>query len=381
MSLSPIARQIRTRLLPHLLLLGALIPIMALSACTKAQAKVDKPAEPVVKTIAVRAVAIHPRDIHQTIDYIGTVRFRDEVKVSARVGGTIGQQLIATGATVEKDTTLTHIETPELTMRLRGAKAELRRLKTQESHACSIAATDKKLVDRGALTQARANASQTSCDSARHAVAAATSKRDEITLSIGHTTLNSTSSGLLLQWLKETGETVGPGHPVIIIGAGPKEVEVQVTERDIAKGVLVGTTARISTVSGTEIPATVDRISPMAKGPGRHVAVRLLLDRSLAALPSGSALNVRFVLQSELATTSVPARALINAKGTQKAIFVAQDGVASKRTVEVGIAENGWVAITPPLEPGALVVTTNLGMLSDGASIMAVQDSTEHTQQ
>lgn len=345
------------------------------ASCGPRDGETTAPPEPqAAALVAVRTVVVQPRDLRETLDYVGTVRFRDESKVSARVGGTLAEQLVPEGAQVAAGQAVARVEMPELGARLRGVAAELERLEALRAQACTVSATDGALAGQQALPQAKADASAASCAAARHGVDAARAKRDELRLSVGYTNPSASAQALVLRWLAEPGEAVAPGRPLVLLGSGAKELEAGVTVADLLRGIRVGQTVRVAAPGGTRADSEVLRVAPMASGAGRHVAVRVGLAPELGGLPVGAAVDLRFVVQEERGAAAVPIRAVLHAAGGQPTIFVVEDGRAARRVVSTGISEGGWVAVTAGLALGAEVVTTNLGMLSDGAAVMAVRE-------
>ncbi len=329
---------------------------------------------PSAGVIAVRTVAVQPRDLRATFDYVGTVRYHSESKVSARVGGTLAERLVVEGAEVVARQAVARVDVPELRTRLRSVAAEIERAEALARQSCTVSETDGRLASQDALPEAKAEASAASCAAARHAVDAVRAKRDELRLTVGHTRPRATAHSTVLRWLAEPGEAVAPGRPLLLLGAGAKEIEAQVTAADLLRGVRVGQSVLVGTPGADSSEGTVLRIAPMASGAGRHVAVRIALPATLERLPAGAAVDLRFVSGETTGALAVPARALLDSRGARATLFVAEKGRASRRVVRTGISEGGWVAVTPPLAPGAEVITTNLGLLADDAPILAVRE-------
>lgn len=330
------------------------------------------------RPIAVRSLEVHRRDVHETIDYVGTIRYRREVKVGARIAGTLEKIVVAEGDIVASEALLATIETPELRDKLRGTAAETRRLVVQQKQACRAAGADRSLAEQDFVPRMRANASEASCEALREAVNAARSRRAEVRTSLGFSEVRASTPGVVLDLIVEPGEIVGPGRPLLLLGTGPKEIEAQVSDEDLLRGVGVGTKALIS-AAGAEraLRAEVSRIAPIATGPGRHVAVRLTLPPELDILPPGVALDVRFIVREERGASPVPLRALHRTDEGEDAVYVLREDRASLRRLTRGITERGWVTLHPPLEEGTVVVTSNLGMVRDGALLLAIPERSD----
>lgn len=327
------------------------------------------------RPIAVRSIEVRRRDVHETIDYVGTIRYRREVKVGARIAGTLREILVVEGDIVGGDALLATIETPELQDRLRGAAAEIHRLAAQCDQACRAARADRSLAEQDVLPRLRAAASDANCEALRQGVNAARSRRAEVRTSLGFTEVRASNPGVVLDLMVEPGEVVGPGRPLLLQGTGPKEIEVQVSDEDLLRGVEIGTNTLIRAAgSDRYFRAAVARVAPIATGPGRHVAVRIALPPELGLLPPGVAVDVRFIVAEERGASPVPLRALHRTASGGDAIYVLYQGRASVRPLSRGITERGWITVHPPLEEGTIVVTSNLGMVRDGAYLLAIPE-------
>lgn len=329
---------------------------------------------------AVRTVAARTMSMSETLAYVGTVRSEREVKVLARVMGTLSALRFEEGARVRKGQVLAQIAVPDLDLRMQRLAADLRRLQNDQQYLCDTLETDLKLRKSGAVPQARVDASGRGCRGAREAVKAARAASGELSSNRGRATERAPFDGRVLRWLAEPGEHVAPGRPMLHLGNHRLEVVVQVNETDLARGIKVGTPVTVALggpltgASGQQQAARVHRVAPTTTGPGRTFEVRIPLPGALQKTARhGTSLDVTFVLVREEGAVAVPEVAL--SSGVAGAtIFVIKDGQARAVAVTPGITAAGWVAVKPPLAQGARVAVTNLDVLRDGMKVYAVQD-------
>jgi len=114
---------------------------------------------------AVRVIAPERRDLVHEVSYVGTVRSAREVKVLARVAGTLEALPVAEGERVAQGAVLARISAPELGARLDQAQAELERTTTERDYACETFATDQRLYDQDAISRAQLDRSRRQCRS------------------------------------------------------------------------------------------------------------------------------------------------------------------------------------------------------------------------
>ena len=372
MRLEKTRRQKRTKPLVLLAALGTSL-LFGGAGCQDAvpASRVVVPQRP-EKVVAVRTQRVQQRPVRETLDYVGTVRAHHELKVSARTGGTLIGQEAQEGDVLKEGAVIARLDAPEPKARLRGVEAELRRARSQQAQACKVSKRDAALLKKKAVPQARADASRASCKAAAHGVSAIRARVDELNITLGHSDILTPSGGRALRWLVEPGESVRPGQPVLLVGSGVTELEVRVTDRDLARGILPGSVALVRADRGGYSRTEVRRVAAMASGPGRHVDVRVALPDALHGLPAGSALDVRFVLREDRVATPVPRRALVRRGASESVLFTIADGVVHPVRVTIGISEGELVAVLPALTPGTTVAVSNLGMLSAGARVFEV---------
>lgn len=338
-----------------------------------------------VRSLAVRTAQVQQRDLRQELSYVGTVRARREVKVAARVGGTLLAQSVEEGARVARGQLLAEIGAPELDAKAQTVRAELDRARALEAQACRVARTDRQLAVSGALSQARVDASAAQCKGAQEAVRAVLGRQRELGISVDRRQVRAPADGQVLRWLTETGETVGPGRPLALLAVGALELEIQLTDSDVLRGVRPGGAVQLHHTGPDGSPRLVEagvlRVAPMAAGPLRHVAVRTSLPEPLDSAAPGSGIDARLLLAERKGASCVPVGAVARGPGDEAAVFVARpdpgagrDARARRHPVTVGMRSGGWVAIDPPLPPGTLVVTSGLSALVDGAPLFAVSE-------
>jgi len=329
---------------------------------------------------AVRTVLVRSMNLRKTLDYVGTVRSGREIKVLARVMGTLTALPFKEGASVRKGQVLARVSVPELDARQQRLAADLQRLLTDRDYLCDNLETDVKLQKSGALPQARVDASRRRCLGAREAVKAARAGSRELRSGRGKAVERAPFAGRVLRWIAEPGEHVAPGRPILLLGDERLEVAAQITETDLARGVKIGSSVTL-TLNGP-LPrlqdvahaARVRTVAPLASGPARTVEVRIEVPEKLwESARHGASVDVAFVLAREDSAPAVPEAAL-HSDVSGAVIFIVQKGHVRAARVKTGITQSGWVAVTPPPPIGAQVAVTNLDMLRDGMKVYPVRD-------
>ncbi len=328
---------------------------------------------------AVRTVAVRVMDLHKTLDYVGTVRSRREVKVMSRIMGTLTALPKKEGDRVKKGQAVARISAPELAVRQDRLAADVQRLVADKAYLCNLYETNRKLHTSGAVPQTRVDATRRRCQSATQGLKAAKAGSRELRTKRGKGVERAPLTGRVLRWLAEPGEHVAPGRPILLLGDDRLEVVVQVSETDIARGIHPGTPTILTlngenaTARAQKITVPVRTVAPMAKGPGRTVEVRLELPTDQRKLARhGASVNVAFVLAHKKNIVAVPEAAL-RSDVSGATIFIVKGGTLQALRVKTGITEANWVSVRPQPPKTARVATSNLDVLRNGMKVYAVK--------
>ena len=174
--------------------------------------------------------------------------------------------------------------------------------------------------------------------------------------------------GTVAARLREPGETVAPGVPVVrIVGSARLKALAFLPARHYAEVVPGETEVAVSAGGAAPVPAKVAAKSPAVDPRLRVFEIKALLPGSGAAAP-GAMADFRVVLERREGL-SVPQEAVLSrAAGT--VAFVAQaDGTAKEVPVEVGLRDAGRAEILSGLAPGDTVVVQGQTQLYDGRKI------------
>jgi len=186
-------------------------------------------------------------------------------------------------------------------------------------------------------------------------------------------------SGRVLQVHQESESVVAPAQPLVSIG-DPHDLEI-VAEMLSTEAVKVKPGMRVI-VDGwggeTPLAGEVQRIEPFGftkisalgiEEQRVNVVVELRGDpASWQALGHGFRVDVRVVVWETDTALVVPLTALFRVDGGW-ALFVAQDGVARRREVDIGERAGMRVQVTSGLEPGERVVVSPSDSVEDGRRV------------
>lgn len=339
---------------PHIgvMILSALAPFLLWSCSRDAGHGTDD------RPVAVRAVTPVVRDMGRRLSYMGTVRAQQEVKVIAQVQGTVVDLPVEEGRRIHRGDVVARMDAPELA-------ATVDRLRVEQDYWCRRYEADRRLVAAEALSQEQMESSRRACLSARAAVSEAESRQ-------ARTVEISPMEGEVLRWFVEPGQSLMPGQPILLLGGDRLDIEVEVVEEDLRRGIAVGTRADVETLSGGRFSTEVYYVAPVGNGLTRTFTVKLPMPARYAEnVRKGGSVRVDFVLVLHENVVAVPIGALADRENDPH-VFLIQGERAIRQAVAPGIEEEGWVEVLFPWNDTDPVAVSYVDRLADSTSVFSV---------
>ena len=120
------------------------------------------------------------------------------------------------------------------------------------------------------------------------------------------------------------------------------------------------------------IPGRVDLINSKIDAETRTFRVRVTIDNRRELLKAGGFVHVQLPIAAATDVLTVPNEAVSFVDG-QPSVFVFQDGIVRRRTIELGMIDHERYEITTGVEPNELVVSGKTSLLADGLRVRAAQ--------
>jgi membrane fusion protein (multidrug efflux system) len=262
-------------------------------------------------SIVVRVAPVITGDIEEVLKYTGRVEADDEIDITPKIAGRIVKVHVQEGDDVAKDQTVMTID-PEVT----GMKFEL--------HSVTSPITGKVAyiyMDRGAYV----------------------------------------TQGVPLM------EVVNDASVKVVLG---------ILEKDYPD-VKEGTAARIEfdALPGETYKGRLSNIRPVVDAAAGTAGAEIRMQNSEGRLKSGMFARVQLVAETHENATLMPRAATLTELFSEResevetAVFVADQGVARKRTVHLGISNVDYFEVLDGLTPGEQVIVEGQNMVRDGSPI------------
>lgn len=390
--------------------LGKVLLVFALLASGGAFAARRMQPKAVTTTPIVRGVAV------EAVYATGTVEAFDRVLVKAKLAGSIAELKVREGARVKKGDVLATIDSPTLKFELAKGKADLWAASSQAGTASpQLAALDAqmkattallqsakddrdriaKLVQNGTATQVELDKANTQVQNLEAQLAAQKATQQSLKIDLGaratganaavdslaarlaDTEVRSPLEGVVLGRSVEPGEVVMINQPLFRVGNTEDLVlECAVDEADVAK-VTIGSKAAVSlyAFAGKAFRAEVFEVLPDADRAKKSFLAKLRLSDPPPGLRSGMSAEVNVIVAERPGSLLAPAEA-IDASGYA---WVARDGRAEKRKLQVGVRDMLRVEILGGLAEGDQVVVAGADALQPGVRVTATEKAPDVT--
>ena len=365
------------------------------------------------RPLAVETATIALRDIRVAIEEEGKSRIREVFIVSAPITGQVLRTNLHPGDEVSKDETVVVSLRPAapglLDARLKRvaeataasaragvglARAEVQQAEAQLTFIRTELDRAERLSRQGTISERALDKAQldiataaAALDSARASLAVrerelqraeAALIEDESSEGPCCTEIRAPVTGRILRVLSESEQVVPAGTPLMEIGdPGDVEIVVDVLSRDAVE-IKPGAQAVIDNWGGPPLPATVRRVEPSAVTKisalgieEQRVAVILDLNgtQGQGALGDGFRVVARITVWEGKDLVAVPVAALFR-QGSDWAVYVAANGRAELRLVELGRRNGAFSDVKAGLAAGEVVILHPSDQMADGVAVV-----------
>ncbi|CAG1004684.1 Multidrug export protein AcrE [Burkholderiales bacterium] len=182
----------------------------------------------------VTTLAVVPRTLPVSWEYVGQTAGSKDVEVRARVTGILERKLYAEGMPVRAGQPLFTIDPKPLEAQAAAAQAEVARAEAQVAQAEREATRLKPLAERRAVGQKEADDAVSAAELARAALKVAQARASEVALNLGYTRVAAPVSGLSSRAMKSEGSLVTANETLltVISQVDPIWVPFNISEND-----------------------------------------------------------------------------------------------------------------------------------------------------
>jgi membrane fusion protein, multidrug efflux system len=339
-----------------LVVLGIGVALIAGAALVPSKNRETPAKEPAPVDVKVMPVAAQA-EVPDTFDLPAVVEPNRTVTVAAEVAGRIERIPFKEGAVVHKGDVLLRINTDLIKPQFDGAQAQLTR-------------DELELKRMTALVKDEAT-SRKDLDDATVRLAASKAKLEEEKARLERTTIYAPAAGVLNKLPMDEGEYVQPGTAVAeIVDAAAVKAVVDIPEPDIAFFKVGESVTVLADVKGCRqtLNGKITFISELAAQQTRSTRMEVTLANPEGLLHSGRIVHV--LLQRRLLKDAifVPLLAVIPMEASY-VVYVAEDGAAQRRDIELGVIQGDRVQVTKGLKAGEQLILDGNRFVAPGQKI------------
>lgn len=219
------------------------------------------------------------------------------------------------------------------------------------------------------MTEAQINMTAAQVSASNAQIEASDAQLDAAKTNLSDTVLTSPISGVVLQKISESGETISAGYPVVAIGdISSVWAEIGVTDETVNK-LQKGQQAQVYVYGLNEyVTGVVDEINSLADTTTRTFPVKIKIDNVDGTLKPGMVCRAEIAMDN-VASIFVPIDSVIHfAEGS--AVFVLNsDNTVTKTAVTTGEITGDKIQIYAGLQSGDTIVVKGQFTLHDGDTV------------
>ncbi len=341
-----------------------------LVACSRPQPA----AEPVR---SVKVITVGASGMQSSQEFSGEVKPRVESRIGFRVGGKITRRQAEVGQHVKVGTVLAQLDPQDFKLGADAARAQVAAAATNRDLAAADFKRYQTLREQNFISGAEVERRETTLKAAQAQLEQAQAQLKTQGNQAGYTNLIADVSGVVTAVGAEPGQVVAAGTPVVRIAQdGARDVVFAVPE-DKVLALRPGSEVAVKLwASNTVLPGRIREVGATADPATRTYAVKVALDAATQP-PLGATVTVvpQALSHAGVQAIKLPTSAL-RQEGQGTAVWVLDKATMTVRSqaVQVATADGNEAVIASGLQPGMLVVSAGVHVLSAGQKVAIWQE-------
>ncbi|MGC1176112.1 efflux RND transporter periplasmic adaptor subunit [Polaromonas sp.] len=342
---------------------------LLLAACSK-------PAPPEEPVRAVKVMTVGIDSFNTGYEFAGEVKAQVESRLGFRVGGKIIRRQAELGQRVKAGQVLAQLDPQDYKLAADAARAQVAAAATQRDLAAADYKRYKELREQNFISGAELERRDTTLKAAQAQLEQAQSQLAVQGNQANYAVLVADVSGVVTAVEAEVGQVVAAGTPVLRIAAdGPRDVVFSVPEDKVA-AIKVGVPVKVRVwAQNTGLEGKVREVGASADPLTRTYPVKValatqeppVLGATVYVQPQGlSAAGVQVI---KLPTTA------LRQEGRSTAVWVLDKAsmTVKSQPIQIATADGNEAVVASGLEPGMLVVSAGVHVLSPGQKVTIYQ--------
>jgi membrane fusion protein (multidrug efflux system) len=321
----------------------------------------------------VEVITVSRCNFGDVITATGRFEANEVVDISPKIAGRIQEMRFDEGDSVEEGDLIVRIEDNEVRLTLERARAELKRREADFLGADRALERARELYQKSIATEANLDEAKRGYDMAQASVDQAKAEVGLAEQRLADTEIVAPLRGVLADRRYTVGALVQVGARIFtLLQLSPIKLEIKVPERRVAE-LALGQKADVAVdaLGGARYTGEIRYVSPSLDQLSRNLMARVVVPNENMTLKPGMFARVSINTGAHQNILAVPRDAILFAS-SESEVFVVEDGVATKRRLELGADWRELVEITAGLTQGDEVVTAGQHVLKDGGKVNVV---------
>ena len=297
-------------------------------------------------------------DIFATYLASASITSDADAPVTARVGGEVIEVVVEEGDRVEAGQVLARLDGMRLRLEMLVAKANLDRA--------------QKEYERNNDLHGRDLISSAMFEGLKYDLESQQATYDLKRLNYDYSNIRATIAGVVSSRDIKAGQNLAAGDTAFRITETSELIaHLQIPQAELSKFTAGHkATVEVASMPNTDFAATIIRISPTIDARSGTFRATALIDNTDGDLAPGMFGRFTIAYEEHANALVIPANALLD-EDEETTVYVVQNSEVVRRSVEVGIEENGRVEILDGLRDDDQVVVVGHSGLRDGSKVLA----------
>jgi membrane fusion protein (multidrug efflux system) len=330
------------------------------AGCNKAEsaAKGKQPGGAAPPPMPVEVAVAATDTVVDAINASGQIEAYQSIELRPDIEGRLTAILVREGASVARGIPLFRVDDAEL-------RAEVARAEAERDLARQALTRTRELLSQRASSQSDLERAEATARSTQ-------AQLELLSVRLERTTVRAPFAGVVGQRFVSLGDYVTTSDRLAALQTvDPQRASFLVPER-YAGALRPGqhVVFRVAALPGREFAGLVDFVDPVVQLPGRTITVKAHVPNPKRELQAGMFIEARLATAIRPKAVVIPEDAILPLQGASF-VWVAKDGKATRRQVELGVRSPGFVEARSGVEGGEQVVVAGQERLSEGAPVTA----------
>ncbi|MEP1217509.1 MAG: efflux RND transporter periplasmic adaptor subunit [Marinobacter sp.] len=308
----------------------------------------------------VNAISPSMEMVRDSVNAVGNLRALDQVELTTEVSGRVVEMNLDSGKRVSRGQLLLRLDDRQARADLQVAEATL--------------ADARRQLERAQRLQNNNSISQAQVDELRTAMDVADAQRESARTRLDNHRIEAPFEGVIGLSDISLGTYLGSGTSVTTLDSTDRmELGFSIPERFLGQ-IQVGQMVRGSSPAYPDdgFQGQLVELGTRVNELSRTLPVRAVIDNPDGKLRPGQFMSANLTLREREALV-IPEQAVM-IRGSDKYVFIAEDGVARRMSVSLGSRSPGWVEVSDGLSREDKVIITGQDRLSSGDRVDVVDD-------